>query len=68
MEEKLRAYMDELENGTMWDCRQIYDWMFGAIDFSRKIGLIDGQTEDALKEDLEQRFEKMREKVLEGES
>ena len=68
MEEKLRAYMDELENGYMRDCKQIYDWMFGAIDFSRKIGLIDGQTEDALKEDLEQRFEKMREKVLEGES
>ena len=68
MDEKLRAYMDELENGTMGDCRQIYDWVFGAIDFSRKIGLIDGQTEDVLKEELEQRFEKMREKVLEGES
>ena len=68
MEEKLRAYMDELEKGTMRDRRQIYDWMFGAIDFSWKIGLIDGQTEDALKEELEQRFEKMREKVLEGES
>ena len=67
MEEKLRAYMDELEKGTMRDRRQIYDWMFGAIDFSWKIGLIDGQTEDALKEELEQRFEKMREKVLEGQ-
>ena len=68
MDEKLRAYMDELEKGTMRDRRQIYDWMFGAIDFSWKIGLIDGQTEDVLKEELEQRFEKMREKVLEGES
>ena len=68
MEAKLRAYMDELEKGSMQDCRQIYDWMFGAIDFSRQIGLIDGQTEDALKEELEQRFEKMREKTMEGQT
>ena len=68
MDEKLRAYMDELENSSMRSYKQIYDWMYGAIEFSCRIGVIDRQTEDALKEELEQRFEKMREKVLEGES
>ena len=51
MEEKLRAYMDELETSSMWDCKQIYDWMFGAIDFARRIGLIEEQAENVLKEE-----------------
>lgn len=67
MEAKLRGYMDELETGSMWDCKQIYDWMFGAIDFSRRIGLIEGQVENVLKEELERRFEDMREKLREAQ-
>lgn len=67
MEEKLRAYMDELETSSMWDCKQIYDWMFGAIDFARRIGLIEEQAENVLKEELEQRFENMKEKLGEAQ-
>lgn len=65
MEEKLREYMDELENGYMRDCKQIYDWMYGSIEFSARIGLIEEQTEGVLKAELEQRFEKMRDRILE---
>lgn len=66
MEEKLREYMDELENGCMRDCKQIYDWMYGAIEFSCRIGLIEEKTGDALKAELERRFEKMRDRILEA--
>lgn len=66
MEEKLREYMDELENGCMRDCKQIYDWMYGAIEISARIGSIDGQTENALKAEMERRFEKMRARILEA--
>lgn len=61
MEERLRNYMEELQCSVK-DCPQIFDWMFGAVDFSLREGMISSEGAQKLKEEIEEKFEQNQEK------